>query len=52
MPLDLDPRAQDIMHIAYVSSLASTIQSAEINHNHFLPYNTTDHILPMIQLSF
>jgi hypothetical protein len=38
-------RAQDIMHIAYVSSLASTIQSAR-SIKSFAPYNTTDHILP------
>ena len=38
-------RAQDIMHIAYISSLASTIQSAR-SIKSFAPYNTTDHILP------
>ena len=32
------------MHIAYVSSLASTIQSAR-SIKSFAPYNTTDHIL-------
>lgn len=38
-------RAQDVMHIAYVSSLASTIQSARSIQS-FAPYNNSDHILP------
>ena len=38
-------RAQDIMHIAYVSSLASTIQSTR-SIQAFASYNSTDHILP------
>jgi hypothetical protein len=38
-------RAQDTIHIAYVSSLAATIQSAR-SIQAFASYNTTDHILP------
>jgi hypothetical protein len=37
-------RAQDTMHIAYVSSLAGTIQSAR-SIQAFASYNTTDHVL-------
>ena len=38
-------RAQDTIHIAYVSSLAATIQSAR-SIQAFASYNTTDHVLP------
>ena len=38
-------RAQDTMHIAYVSSMAATIQSGR-SIQAFASYNTTNHILP------